>query len=273
MKRILAVFIALCLCLALAACAGNPLPSESGTSSSAPMEKKTVYVQLTAKTISRVGDEETVNSIITNVYDDQGVLVSRTYQYDTSWTYTAENDAYGRVTRLTCTTSSGTAVMEYTYDQQGNVLSIIASQDGVAVQTEQNTYDADGNLLTHELIAGDYNSKEVYTYQQGKVTKKELYRDGTLSQYEVYNYDDQGRILSRETHLENGALWATSEYTYSEDGLTTYINCEKYKLSSVEVRDANGNLLRTESIDAGGGSITEYTYQAIEIPQNYPRQN
>lgn len=293
MKRTIAIL--LCLMLLLTACGtGTSLESRPAGDGNKPedttaagqgkpanpteggnTEMKTIYVVLTNTLIQRIGAEETVEMETINEYDDAGCLVSSTRkQGGESFTFTAENDEYGRVLRTVCEYGGSLMTMDYTYDDDGNLLSKTTMQDGVVFQTECNTYDEQGNLLTREMTYSQTETNRmVYHYEQGKLVKEERYNNGKLSEYELYFYDESGNVTSRETRLENDALWATSQYSYSEDGLTTYVDCQKYRLQTVTVKDAAGNVIRTESIDVGGATVHEYTYLAIQIPADTPRKN
>jgi RHS repeat-associated protein len=119
-----------------------------------------------------------------------------------SFTY----DAAGRVTEVENLTDSGTQVLAYTYDANGNVLSensttftydalnrLSTWYDPVADVTTEYTYDAGGNLTT---VEEDSVPVESYTYNAGD----QITNTG-------YTYDDNGNLTADGTHT----------YFYDED--------------------------------------------------------
>lgn len=285
MKRVFVLLLALGLLFSLAAC-GEPEPTGTKkpnnekpgtTQSTGPVAMKTIYVITGSSTTQIVDGTITYESKQFFSYDDQGRMIRYTFEVDGNSMDSVEMeiqcDEYGRTAQLRSIQDGKEVTITYAYDEMGNRLSQITAQDGNTLQSLHYTYDADGNLLSRELEVSGICERVEYVYEQGRLVKEISYRDGELSQYELYYYDDQGRVIKSETRMPNDSVYSTWDYTYSEDGLTTYSTCEKYKLSTVTVRDAHGNVIRTEQIDVGGSSVTEYTYIAIEIPEDTPRQS
>lgn len=285
MKKAFALALALMLLLSLAACGepettGNQKPNNEKpgtTQSTGPVAMKTIYVITGSSTTHIVDGTITYEYKQSFSYDDQGRMIGYTFEVDGNSMDSVEMeiqcDEYGRTAQIRSIQDGKEVTITYTYDEMGNNLSQITAQDGNTLQSQRYTYDADGNLLSQELEVSGICQRVEYVYEQGRLVKEISYSDGELSQYELYYYDDQGRVIKSETRLSNDAVYFTWDYTYSDDGLTTYSTCEKYKLSTVTVRDEHGNIVRTENIDVGGKSVTEYTFLAIEIPADTPRKN
>ena len=290
MKRVFALLLALGLLFSLAAC-GEPEPSGTKkpqsekpnndkfgttvTQPTSPVKTKTIYA-ITQQTFTGFQGEQVVAARETTyVYDDAGRITKVIMvQNGVTQEYAAETDEHGRLSTMKYTHEGSEYVFAYTYDEAGRKLSLTLSQDGRVVQIQSFTYDAQGRETSNQLLVPDMlDQRREYVYEQDRLVKEMLYENGELRQYEQYYYDDQGRIFKSETRMPNDSVYATWDYTYSEDGLTTTKTCERYKLTTVAVRDAHGNVIRTEQIDVGGSSVTEYTYIAIEIPEDTPRQS
>ena len=157
MKKLPALILALVMILTLAAC-GEPAqndPSENlqgSTSAEEPAETgdptgttvgsdepepilpdtKTIYIPLTQS--YTINGETTLT---TYIYDENDTLVSVEVTDSTGAVVNfteVECDEYGRKLKLTATQDGVTAVNEYTYDANGNVLTNTVSQDGAVVR-------------------------------------------------------------------------------------------------------------------------------------------
>ncbi|MBE6977769.1 MAG: hypothetical protein E7438_03900 [Ruminococcaceae bacterium] len=274
MKKIIAIALLLSMALSLTACSvGSSLPT---TTQPENVPTKTIYVLAKQTTTHYVGEEVTDQYSFENTYDEKGFLAKQLWARSDGVVIEmeVENDEYGRVIRMSQTVNDETAVVEYTYDAYGNTASTVRTSNGVVISNEKYTYDADGNILVEERTyrGGDVSSSK-RIYENGRLVKTEMYSGEELNQIDVYEYNDQGQITARKTCTEKGVVLATYLYTYSDDGRTTTITNEKWRLSTSTTVDEHGNVIRTESKDAGGGTIIEYTYIAIEIPENYPRKS
>lgn len=159
-------------------------------------------------------------------------------------------DKNGQLTRVIrpneygCAGDKGTG-MQYTYDAQGNVLTVIGA-DGIL--QEQNVYDADGVLIrTMDGTGGGAG----FSYDLGgRRTKIET--KGSASQQ--YRYDAMGNIIGIEDGVGNQTgymldKWGRIVEIKKADGSNEYY-----------AYDCAGNM--TKSTD-GEGNTTTYTYNNI----------
>lgn len=288
MKRAFALLLALCLLLSLAAC-GEPEATKdrdkqtnsSQTSTTQPQElgTKTIYVLVCQKTESYADGVLCYSESITNYYDANGLLTKqeRTDKDGKTETYTAELDKYGRVVSLTYAGEGITKSYTYKYDRWGNVARERFDRE-VDYLNKSWTYDADGNLLNYEEKDLFTTISEQYTYENGRLHSIVKYYGKTETGTRIYDYDEQGRVANI-SYYDPGedTPWCSYVYSYSEDGLTTYAD-RKSKNPTLEQRlttvvDAYGNIIREEDAEGGRTTVIEYTYQAIEVPADYPRKN
>ena len=153
--------------------------------------------------------DSTIVSEVNYVYDTDNRLVSYT-ELAQSWNGFIEVET------------------EITYDAEGKVDKVVDSY-GTVMTYE---YNAEGLLI--EKATGyeydgivEYDSKEAYTYQNGKLEKTEyLYYDWyladgsfTLAEETVYEYDENSNCVLKEAYMvdENNlrTLYQTTEYYYN----------------------------------------------------------
>lgn len=288
MKKILSLTLALAMLFTLAAC-GEPedtknqdkQPGSSQTTTTQPEEvgTKTIYVLVSQTTTKYEGDTLEYSTSIQNYYDDNGLMVKqeRTDKNGTTVTYTAETDEYGRVVRLSYTVNGSVISYTYDYDKYGNVIREVFDREVDYVRKSWK-YDASGNLLSYKEEELFSTISDKYIYEDGKLHSVERYYGDLQNRICIYDYDSQGRIAHIFYHDPGeDTPWCTDVYSYSDDGLTTYIdrefNMPTLEQQEVTVVDAYGNIIRQESIEGSRKTVTEYTYQAIEIPADTPRKN
>lgn len=154
--------------------------------------------------------------------------------------------------------------IEYAYDENGWNESIQTYYDDVLDNTQVFSRDTYGNLTATTQTNADGT----------QTTSKE-----------VLTLDDQHRVIYSETYQYDGTLFATTEYGYNKDGLTTKLNInrigalngEDWKSFVDRTYDRKGNLtredVRWESSDISTGySLFTYDQQGkllrIEEYQN-----
>ncbi len=199
----------------------------------------------------------------TRSVDQTGFTVN--YQYDT----------LGRLQALT--DGSGNLIVRYTYDSAGN---LVQKDNGNGTRTVY-TYDADGNVLSITNLARDHatvNSFNQYTYDAVGNVLSDTNQDGRWA----YTYDADGQLI-HAVFTPNGTnpdgLTAQDiQYAYDAAGnrvsqtvngvTTTYVanNVNEYTSSTTNgvttayQYDNNGNLIRQTT----GGSTTTYSYDLLD---------
>ena len=180
-------------------------------------------------------------------------------------------DSMGRVT--SSTVAGGTAleaVTSYTYDDNGNVLTITLP-NGV---TTTNTYDNAQRLKT---VQDDIGNTITYTYDDaGNITKEEYKNTSSTLKYTLSKtYDELSRILTsvdantdttsyeydvngNRTEMEDGNNNAT---TFAFDGLNRLVS-QTDALSGTTSYDIN-ELDQTEGVEDPRSNETTFSYNAF----------
>ncbi len=143
----------------------------------------------------------------------------------------------------------------YTYDADGNVLSITNSAPGGSVNSfDHYTYDALGNVLSDTNQDGQW----VYTHDaDGQLTDATFTPnaadpDGLTPQVLHYVYDASGNRVSETV---NGVTTA-----YAVNDLNEYTSATTGGVATSYSYDADGNLIGQST----GGNQTTYTYNAFD---------
>lgn len=186
-----------------------------------------------------------------NTPDSEGRIGSSEFtepdgtQYTITYTY----DDFDRVVREETVWDSGlTELTEYTYDEQGNYLTLKQYVDGE--------------------IAMDYAFS--YTYDgSGRQVAMDEYLFGDLLYHVTFDYDDQGREIASVTSLVNGEIQSRTESSW--DGLTetrNYFSAEETEpfMVSVFTYDDQGNVVFEETRqDEIVINRAEYIYEPFEV--------
>ena len=131
----------------------------------------------------------------------QAVVVNKKEYHDGELTAETEYDKAGNETKHTCYKSDGSIYVQDKY-----------------------TYDNVGNLIVHESISGEYNSKETYEYDAaGDMIGRREYFDDDLYRRWEYEYDAAGRVKSDTVYNADGDMCGgkVHEYEYDEEGNVT----------------------------------------------------
>lgn len=269
MKRLISVILLLLsVLLTLTACHSAPT-TEPET------EMKTIYVLLEKKCTKSYQNSKAFYVAERNTYDEQGRLLQRElgHQGGSMFVQTPELDEYGRVVRMTRVDGDQTYNWEYTYDPYGNLTLERQLTNGDLHWMQEWIYDADGKLRSMVIESYVENTTYAYVYENGVIVQEIIasnLRDEVTVYDQVEEYDEQGRRI-KQTRYQNGAVVQTYQYTYSEDGLTTYTQFNGITIA--ETVDEHGNLVRYEQSSRSSTLLYEYTYQAIQIPVDNPRRN
>ena len=135
------------------------------------------------------------------------------------------------------------------------------------VNTEEPSYDADGNMLTwngwsytwndeNRLVAAEKGALRFeadYDYMSRRFEKK-IRRDGVLTKYEKYVYDGY-KLIAIYDALNDNALQAA--FTWQPIGLDVPLTMTYREETFYYVTDGNKNVVAMT--DSSGNHITEYT--------------
>lgn len=194
-------------------------------------------------------------------YDDEGRLVEISNENERNDT---ESYAY-----------------DYRYDDEGRLIAHAAHyMEGVVIYRYE--YNEDGQLESAEVLRNHGQAPLdddciTDSYAGVPLTEHEL-------QYETrFEYDSQGRLVSRKLYDEKGELLSTTECEYkgkelsrvTYDDMTIIYTEDEADATDVEedtvvmVRDRRGNVVK--AVDEDGGYI-EYEYQKFKLSEEDARQ-
>jgi RHS repeat-associated protein len=187
-------------------------------------------------------------------YNDKGQKISETNQLGQTRYF--EYDDNGQLIKVTLPEVNGQSpVYEYTYDAQGNQLTIKDPNGNVT----KFTYDDNGNQLTQTLPDG---STEYFEYDfKGRLVKQTSF-EGVVT---TYKYDSYNRLESK-TFTQNGTqeVWT---YTYDAFGRVSEID-QNGRVTKTTY-DSQGRTIRIEMPE---GSIS-YTYDKYGNPATVQTDN
>ena len=176
---------------------------------------------------------------------------------------------------ITVTSTSGSVVKTFAYDNNGNLLKAVEDDD-----TTTYTYDAQGNLLSLEKeYKGHFSYRYTYTYDEAgkQLTERFEDSDGNWHAY-VYTYDDKGDQLTSQYADSTGAE-STTTYTYtyndqgkrirrdwtSTNGATGSITYDASgRTTSYYKEDADGSWIKLTATHDSNGNLLENTEERSE---------
>lgn len=284
MKKTLCLLFAICMVISLAACGENSAPTvPAGTTATgeqlnsqpatdaptdapteAPAEPAIIYI-LATKTRTKDGVVDDYEE-----YDNQGRLIKEI------------EGAPG---------SHGGYTYEYTYDENGNCIKKVYTENGFPSDYTYYTYDEKGNMVKKDEIRPQSELHYGYAYNdagqmvkewdtasnggtttfeydsRGFMIRKSRYLHCATEPYEIreYAYDENGNKI-KESSLKNGTPFELFTWTYDENGNMTselpgiYYDGENlvYKLASRWLYDEHSNLIG-ESNDPYNEEVTPHT--------------
>lgn len=133
----------------------------------------------------------------------------------------ATHDENGNIltnTQQTIVTERTTTVT-YTYDDDGNPLTITYEYGNDIGSVTENTYDENGKLLTSIVsdLQGNVTNREEYSRNETNVETVSIYDgDGNLTGTRTVTYDEAGNMLTSETFDASGTLTLRITYTYEK---------------------------------------------------------
>jgi RHS repeat-associated protein len=198
-------------------------------------------------------------------YDDAGRIKSFTdpegttsYTYDANGNVLTVTDAVGTITRqfdtlnrVTKVTDVNGNVVQYTYDADGNLSSLIYPDE----KTVNYTYDADNRLST----VTDWASRVAqYTYDANGRLIKTVRPDGSIL---TQGYDIAGRLISATDKDSGGSIISDYSYTYDADGnIMTENSTTSGTDNAAMTYDALNRLTAKTDKDSGGITLAGYAY-------------
>ena len=232
-RRLLAAALALCLFASVLSGCNSEKPAKT-TSVERPGEGEETVWLLTMQ--EEKNDQGEVISRTTYTYDDRGLAVKKEYDVNTVESWNDELGMY-ELTFLPCDgvvdsqieyaydeygnpTKFFDASCEYTYDNEGKITSFaeIYSEQIFDYTVE---YDASGNV---KVFRKQRNTEEVpalryeLEYDNAeRITRMTHCEADYLMSYR-FEYDAEGRLISRERIVEDPILSESSHFIYDEAG-------------------------------------------------------
>ena len=201
------------------------------------------------------------------VWDVTGISVTPAFFGDASERADIERDGQGKITSVVENNNRGTDTYEFSYDDDGNLVSYSYSaldSDDVTI-----SYNEDGTIASAQ---GTLSSRR-YTYdEQGRVATMTL-AEGGSSSTTTFAYDDAGNLVSELKRTDGATGHTQIEYAYDEAGNLTR-RVERDVLDdggsgSIETGfayeyDDAGNCIRTtiSSSSVDGGVVDLATFEA-----------
>ena len=206
-----------------------------------------------------------------DLFDEKGIVIQRSiYIYEDNrlifWEFYTLNKS-----KLTLT-----AKTKYLYDKNNNLSETVSTSgrktiyeyNGQNLLAEFTIYDADGTIQHKTTYGYDINGKEIERYHylsDGRIDQRITfsYKNGLLDRQENYY-----NINSKEPD-------SLSTFTYYDNGLlkeeNRYISYKGYKLSSQEVYDEKGNVIKISNyIDP---IEKQYIVYEFDLEGNWVKQN
>ncbi len=208
-----------------------------------------------------------------NEYNEQGDLIDvKTYKLTGEERF--EYNGIGNVTKKTVLNELGGFVAEtgykwlkngrisdeYTYDADGNTLSHVKYHyDDNGVQSGLTAYAADGSKTSEATLSNDDGKKEITLENKDK--------DGNVLYYVKYNYSADKPSLKISGTA--GGTGYESVYEYNDKGeLSGVTSSRGGKIVSKETYtySETGNIIKSTSERSDGGkSVYEYTYDGLYL--------
>ena len=164
----------------------------------------------------------------------------------------AYNDKGAVTERITTTTESGkdpvtsTYTAEYTYDDQGRVLTLVENSDGTEVSATYVYVSAEKNDCTVTYVIGETTTTGRQIYDKNGDLFVEVDAQGNTTKYR-YTY-------TKTDYDKDGSF----EKTLNE--LVTYDEWENVKTKTTYTYDKNGNMVSLNTIDGDNKIVRKYNY-------------
>ncbi|GAB5389949.1 MAG: hypothetical protein Alpg2KO_29170 [Alphaproteobacteria bacterium] len=191
--------------------------------------------RVTATVTDGMGDQSSASwSVLEYTYNSDGTVNTLDYSYDNgntrsySYEYESGNRSAATVTDGTGEESSASwSVLDYTYDADGNVLTLDYTYDDGTSRNYTYTY-ADSTLTARSIMDGDGSASredwsmldQAYNMDGTTSTLDFVYDNGTTRSYS-YTYTDGTRTSATITDgdgAQSGVSWSEAQFSYDDDG-------------------------------------------------------
>lgn len=187
----------------------------------------------------------------TGAESDKPVIKKRT-SIDSGGSYRiTEYDIDGKELKEVAYDSDGNAreVSLCVYDENGNLLSdITTNAGGMVLFGEVWEYTDFGEILNRYSYddTGRKVLREVNEFNSDNLKVKSIINDykGLFSQYNLYTYDKDKRLIREEIYSKNDYLLRTYAYEYAEEGYLCKKTDSDHNYDDIYVYDEEGNVLR-----------------------------
>lgn len=261
MKKLLALILPLVL---LCGCAKQEIPEETQP------EGKTVYVHRSSALVT--AEDSTRSDYF---YNDQDILTQVVIT-------DRKNEVLARY-QVTCDKNgnpiqwaSDSTTYTCGYDPQGRIVETCTYEQEVLISSTTYTYSGEMKIR-QEVKTTDGTRRTENTYdEKGLLQRQDVYTDDILTGYELYDYDAEGRLLSRQSYDPEGTPGNTVSYTYFEDTAEaqTTTDPQGTVLQALSITyDDQGNVLTAITYDGEGVLISSesHVWKPIVVPPEQPR--
>jgi len=154
--------------------------------------------------------------------------------------------------------------VEYSYDDEGNLILLKTTAGGELVQTISHTYEDKVHKTTTKefkdvntgVLCREYSEFDA----DGKTTFTVFHESGEWAGRENYTYDENDDLVKKETVDESGNVLTYEVYTYNQVNQITRTDC--YEFGSLAFYyiykyDSLGNMSSATMYDPSGNVISE----------------
>lgn len=260
----------LALTLLLSGCSKEtptPQPSASSPASTKPQnpEFKTVYIRTSHTQTSGESDTRTDYLL------DEENLVCQVVIYTNgteTGRYDVECDENGNYIRWIGENITST----FHYDEKGRPLGKSVYAGELMISSTEYIWE-NGNQVGVVDSNGPQEQRTAWFYNEnGQKVREELYQNGVLTKYSQIIPGEDGRPISQDVYMADGALHSTVAYRYDGMHCTTITTLTDgtVEQQAEYTYDEHGNLVSTTVYDSEGQMISQVVdvWKAIEVPKD-----
>ena len=198
-------------------------------------------------------------------FDDLSMRFTVDYTYD-------ENG--NLITALETTSGGSKYQIDYIYDESGKLIREVNPIDDGMVTIVEYAYDESDKLLKETNYYNEYVIDYTYDSNGNLIKEKRSGKSASLDYTYEYIYD--GDLLIKENHLSyfnsvSSEVKTTIDYTYDEMGnlIKKILDYKRYGMiyTRAYLYDTNGNLIEySEAREGGSTVIRKMTYKLMYVP-------